>query len=118
MARARSCAWFWHMIKYAQDLGIATSCAWHRIEHAQDMAPYILCGTHRIALAQDVAPLHPVPHQSGSVLYKYLNFVTFIHSKVDLAWSLRQRLSDLKVLFDAAGSSPSQQVVKSVGFNS
>ena len=39
------------------------------------MAPYILCGTHRIAHAQDVAPLHPVPHQSGSVPYKYLNFV-------------------------------------------
>ena len=90
MARARSCAWFWHRIKYAQDLGIATSCAWHRIEHAQDMAPYILCGTHRIAHAQDVAPLHPVPHQSGSVPYKYSNFVTFIHSKVDLPWSISE----------------------------
>ena len=54
MARARSCAWFWHRIKYAQDLGIATSCAWHRIEHAQDVAMSTSCAEHRIKYAQDL----------------------------------------------------------------
>ena len=62
MARARSCAWFWHRIKYAQDLGIATSCAWHRIEHAQDVAMSTSCAEHRIVHTRSTSCAAALPH--------------------------------------------------------
>ena len=72
MARARSCAWFWHRIKYAQELGIAISCAWqdrartgcgnvHILCRAQDCAHtlHILCRCAATSCA------HPVPAQDA-----------------------------------------------------